>query len=147
MKKDGTGVHGRKLQVYFNSSALRTIWNGNTAVGVEYVQNGVTKQVYARKGVIVCAGLRSSPFLMYSGVGPAALLTSLGIPVIYNNPNVGQGLTDQPHVVTLYTQILLTQLLAETLSFLRSHGYLLLAATPPHVKCDSPLSMWFLALP
>lgn len=103
MKSNGQGVQGRKLKVHFNSTALRTIWNGTTAVGVEYVQDGVTKQVFANKGVIVCAGLRSSPFLLNSGVGPAALLTSLGIPLVYDNPNVGQGLADQPHVLMLFT--------------------------------------------
>lgn len=103
MHSSGKGVHGRKLQVYLGSTALRTIWSGNTAIGVEYFQNGATKQVYANKGVIVCAGLRSSPFLLSSGVGPASLLDSLGIPVVYDNPNVGQGLADQPHVILLFS--------------------------------------------
>lgn len=103
MKRDGSGVGRRKLQVRFNSFALRTIWNGNKAVGVEYSQDGVTKRVFANKGVIVCAGLRSSPFLLQSGVGPAGLLTSLGIPVKFDNPNVGQGLVDQPQLAMLFT--------------------------------------------
>ncbi|MES2121272.1 MAG: GMC family oxidoreductase N-terminal domain-containing protein, partial [Chlamydiota bacterium] len=92
----GKGTHGRKLQIHLDSTALRVIWNGNTAIGVSYLKNGKVKNVYAKKGVIVCAGLGSSPFLMHSGVGPAGVLTSLGIPVIYDNPNVGQGLADQP---------------------------------------------------
>lgn len=99
----GKGVDQRKLQVHLNSTALRTLWNGNTAIGVEYVQDGVVKQVYANKGVIVCAGLRSSPFLLSSGVGDAFLLRSLNIPVVYDNPNVGQGLADQPHVIMLFS--------------------------------------------
>lgn len=102
MTPDGHGVKGRKLLVKFNSTATRVLWEGNTAVGVEYVQDGVTKQVFATKGVVVAAGLYSSRFLMNSGVGPQALLNSLGIPVIYDNPNVGQGLADQPHVVLAY---------------------------------------------
>ncbi|HSW86126.1 MAG TPA: GMC oxidoreductase, partial [Rhabdochlamydiaceae bacterium] len=103
VKSDGKGVDGRKLKVHFNSMGLRTIWQGNRAVGVEYMQEGKTKRVYANKGVIVCAGLRSSPFLLHSGVGPASLLNSLGIPVIYDNPEVGQGLTDQEMVPILFT--------------------------------------------
>jgi len=103
MKSDGSGVGKRKLQVLFNSAAVRTIWNGTTATGVEFVQNGVTKTVYATKGVIVCAGLRSSAFLMNSGVGPAGVITPLGIPLIYDNPNVGQGLADQPHVIMVFS--------------------------------------------
>ncbi len=100
---DGYGVNGRKLRILFESRGLRTLWEGNKAIGVEYLNNGQIKQVFAKKGVIVCAGLFSSPFLLHSGVGPAALLQSLGIPVIFNNPNVGQGLADQPSVFTVFT--------------------------------------------
>ena len=55
------------------------------------------------KGVIVCAGLGSSPFLLQSGVGPSSVLTPLGIPVVFDNPNVGAGLADQPHVIMLFS--------------------------------------------
>jgi choline dehydrogenase-like flavoprotein len=107
MSSNGHGKHGRKLRVHFNSTALRTIWEWvdglYRAVGVEYLQDGVTKQVFATKGVIVCAGLYSSPFLMHSGVGPSAVLTPLDIPVIFDNPNVGQQLADQPHIVCAFT--------------------------------------------
>lgn len=103
MHLSGKGARGRRLQVKFNSYALRVIWEGNKAVGVEYLQEGILKQVFAKKGVIVCAGLKSSPFLMHSGVGPADLLNSLGIAVIYDNPNVGQGLKDHPHVAALFS--------------------------------------------
>lgn len=102
MKSNGEGKHGKQLKVNFESTALRVIWNGQTAVGVEYVQNGETKTAYANKAVIVCAGLRSSPFLLHSGIGPAALLNSLSIPVVYDNPNVGQGLIDQTPVTIIY---------------------------------------------
>lgn len=104
MTPDGYGVHGRKLRVLFKSTALRTIWEGNKAVGVEYLsEDGNIKRVYANKGVVVCCGLRSSTFLLQSGVGSKALLESLGIPVVYDNPNVGQNLADQTMVPMLYT--------------------------------------------
>lgn len=102
MKPNGKGANGRKLDVHFNSTALRVIWEGNTAVGVEYLQDGEHKIAYARKGVVVCAGLGSSPFLLHSGVGDADLLNSLGIPVIFDNPNVGQGLVDQTPVPIIF---------------------------------------------
>lgn len=102
MHANGRGANGRKLHVHFNSMVLRVIWEGNTAIGVEYVENGTFKKAYARKGVIVCAGLGSSPFLLHSGIGPAALLTSLNIPVIFDNPNVGQGLADQVPVTIVF---------------------------------------------
>lgn len=103
MTPAGFGVNGRKLRVLFNSTGLKTIWDGNKAVGVEYLNNGKTKKVYARKGVIVSTGLKSSTFLLHSGVGPRALLESLGIPVVFDNPNVGQGLADQTRILLIYT--------------------------------------------
>lgn len=39
---------------------------------------------------------------MHSGVGPKALLDSLNIPVVFDNPNVGQGLADQPCQLTIF---------------------------------------------
>lgn len=103
MSPKGYGIHGRKLLIHFESTALRTIWEGNKAIGVEYLQDGKIKQVFAKKGVIVCAGLFSSPFLLHSGIGPASLLQSLNIPVIFDNPNVGQALADQPGVPVVFT--------------------------------------------
>lgn len=100
---EGFGRHGRKLRVLFDSMVLKVLWEGNTAIGVEYLHKGEIRQVFAKKGVIVCAGLYSSSLLMHSGVGPASLLQSLNIPVIFNNPNVGKGLVDQPQVPLLFT--------------------------------------------
>lgn len=103
MTPEGFGVNGRKLRVLFNAFASKVIWQGNKAVGVEYTQDGQTKRVYAKKGVVVCGGLRSSQFLMLSGVGPSAVLNPLNIPVIFDNPNVGQGLADQNRVLAVFT--------------------------------------------
>lgn len=103
MDQNGNGVNGRQLRVIFNATADNIIWNGNTAVGVRYNQKGVQKSLYASKGVIVSAGIKSSSILMRSGVGPASLLQSLNIPVVFDNPKVGQGLADQPHIVLIYT--------------------------------------------
>jgi choline dehydrogenase-like flavoprotein len=41
--------------------------------------------------------------LLHSGIGPAALLSSLDIPVVYDNPNVGQNLADQQNTVMLFS--------------------------------------------
>ena len=100
---DGYGKHGRQLRILFDSMALRTIWDGTKAIGVEYILDGESRTVYAEKGIIVCAGLMSSPFLLHSGVGASSLLDSLGIPVVFDNPNVGQGLCDQPSIRMVFS--------------------------------------------
>jgi len=103
VNENGHGINGRRLRINFNSTALRVLWDGNRAVGVEFSQGGETKKVFAKQGVIVTAGLFSSAFLMRSGVGPSSLLESLNIPVIFDNPNVGQGLVDQPPVYLVFS--------------------------------------------
>ena len=100
---DGEGVGDRRLTIKFKSTALRTIWEGNKAVGVEYFKDGKIRKAYANKGVIVCAGLYSSVFLMHSGVGPRVVLEPLGIDVKYDNPNVGKALADQTILLTLFS--------------------------------------------
>jgi len=59
------------------------------AYAVEAIHNGQTKIFNARHEVILCAGIHSNELLQRSGVGPASLLNSLGIPVVVANDNVG----------------------------------------------------------
>jgi choline dehydrogenase-like flavoprotein len=103
MTPEGCGVNGRKLRVFFEAAATRAIWKNNRVVGVEFIKNGRRCRVFAKKGVIVCAGLKSSTFLMHSGIGPKTLLKSLNIPVIVDNPNVGRNLADQFILPLLFT--------------------------------------------
>lgn len=67
----------------------------NKAIGVRVLHNGVPISVYGRRGVILCAGIYSAQLLQRSGIGPAPLLRCLGIPLVYNNPNVGMHLSNQ----------------------------------------------------
>ncbi|CAM6039641.1 unnamed protein product [Sphagnum compactum] len=77
--------------------------NGSAhAFGVLYKDlNGVEHQanLTQRTGseVIVSAGAMGSPhLLMWSGIGPAAQLNAFNISVVVDNPNVGQGMRDNP---------------------------------------------------
>ena len=50
--------------------------------------------------VVLCAGAYGSPaILLRSGIGPAADLTELGIPIVADRPGVGAHLLDHPAVV------------------------------------------------
>lgn len=92
MHPNGQGVKGRKLRVLFKTTALRVLFANKRANGVELLQEGKRLRAYARKKVIVSAGINSAQLLMLSGIGPAAMLRQAGIPVVFNNPNVGKKL-------------------------------------------------------
>jgi choline dehydrogenase len=83
------------LRVITEALATRVLVEGGRAVGVEYRLGGATRTLRARAEVILCGGAINSPqLLQLSGIGPGALLQSLGIPVVLDNPNVGDHLSD-----------------------------------------------------
>lgn len=92
MTASGKGVHNRKLTVLFRTTALRVLFSGKRAIGVEFLKDGQCICAYARKKVIISAGINSPQLLMLSGIGSAKMLKKAGIPVVFNNPNVGQRL-------------------------------------------------------
>lgn len=85
----GRGLNGRKLSVFYKSTALRILFENKCAVGVEFLKEGKCVQAYARKKVIVSAGINSAQLLMLSGIGPKKQLEPAGISVVVDNPNVG----------------------------------------------------------
>jgi choline dehydrogenase len=65
------------------------------AVGVVVENTHIPFTLMVTKEVILSAGAFQSPqLLMVSGVGPKDLLQRHGIPVVHDNPNVGQNLID-----------------------------------------------------
>jgi choline dehydrogenase len=90
------------VRVETNALATKVLFEGRRAIGVEYEQNGEKKTARAGREVILSGGSINSPqLLQLSGVGPAALLGDLGIPVVHANGNVGANLQD--HVGINYT--------------------------------------------
>lgn len=93
------------LDVITGFLAHRLCWNdaGNRITGVvgEHLENPTT--VTARKEVLLCAGALVTPkLLMLSGIGPANDLTSLGITVRSDHPDIGANLHDHPNVCLFY---------------------------------------------
>ncbi len=83
------------LVVMTGADTHRLTFQERTCTGVEYVAQGSSTSVRAAREVVVCAGAIGSPrLLLLSGVGPAADLTRLGIPVVVDLPGVGQNLQD-----------------------------------------------------
>jgi len=94
------------LTIQTDTPVSKIVFEGNKAVGVEYVQDGATYTVHAAKEVIVSAGAFFSPaLLLRSGIGPKADLDALGIPVVSDLPGVGQNLQDHLQLpVVFFTQ-------------------------------------------
>lgn len=86
---NGMGINGRRLMVLYKSTALRILFKDNDAVGVDFLMEGKCMQAYGRKKVIISAGINSAQLLLLSGIGPGETLNKLGIPTIFDNPNVG----------------------------------------------------------
>jgi choline dehydrogenase-like flavoprotein len=83
------------LKVRTGVEVLRLVFEGTRAVGVEVREKTGTSIVRAQREVILSAGALHSPkLLQLSGVGPAALLQGLGIPVVVDAPDVGQQLLE-----------------------------------------------------
>lgn len=86
------------VTVRTHAHATELLFEGKRAVGVRYAKGGRggdVVEVRARKEVILAGGAYNSPqLLQLSGVGPAPLLQSLGIPVRHALSGVGEGLQD-----------------------------------------------------
>src|SRR5476651_891329 len=88
------------LRVETNAQATKILFEGKRAVGVKYRQGKETKQIRARREVIVASGAFQTPqLLMLSGVGDAAALAKHGIASVHHLPGVGQNLQDHPDFV------------------------------------------------
>ncbi|MEZ4861461.1 MAG: choline dehydrogenase [Caldilineaceae bacterium] len=95
------------LQVMTRVLVTRILFADKRAVGVEISQGrGRTQKLYAN-AIICCGGAINSPqLLQLSGVGPAAALEALAIPVVQDLPGVGANLQDHLEV---YVQHACTQ--------------------------------------
>lgn len=93
----------RNLVVQEDTLATRVLFEGLSAVGVDYLQRGVRHSARAAKEVILSAGAVNSPqLLQLSGIGPSNVLKRHGIDVIHDLPSVGRNLQDHLCLDHLY---------------------------------------------
>jgi choline dehydrogenase len=91
------------LRIETEAHATRLQCEGQRVVGVHYVQGGVAKTARCRAEVLLCAGAIQSPqLLQLSGIGPGALLSRFGIPVVKELAGVGENLQDHLQVRLYY---------------------------------------------
>ncbi len=89
--------HRPNLTVEVNAQATRILFEGTTAVGIEYSTGTELRIAKASSEVILASGAIGSPhLLMLSGVGPAEHLDEFAIPCRADLPGVGRNLQDHP---------------------------------------------------
>ncbi len=85
----------KNLHVATGVAAKRIVFDGKRAVGVEIVRETRVETIRARAEVIVSTGALQTPqLLMLSGIGAAKHVSSVGVAVVHDSPNVGQNLQD-----------------------------------------------------
>lgn len=92
------------LTVETDLQVHRVLIENGRAVGIvgERLNQEIT--IRAEREVILSAGAFNSPkLLMHSGIGPADLLHGLGIPVVLDQPQVGQNLQDHAFIPLIFS--------------------------------------------
>ena len=83
------------LTIRGDTEVASVVLDGTTVTGVQLLDGSRVEAGL----VVVCAGTYGSPaLLMRSGIGPAAHLRSVGVPVVVDLPGVGENLADHPAV-------------------------------------------------
>jgi choline dehydrogenase len=83
------------LTVTTRAFVTRILFDGTRSIGVEYRRRGGSAMQAVGGEVILAGGAINSPqLLQLSGVGRAALLEPLGVPVVHDLPGVGEHLQD-----------------------------------------------------
>jgi choline dehydrogenase len=91
------------LEVLTGTDVLRIEFQKNRATGVVVKDREGTRTIAVSGELIMAAGAIESPkLLQLSGIGPAALLQSLGIPVVVDAPGVGANLREHRYLAMQY---------------------------------------------
>ncbi|GAC1502122.1 MAG: choline dehydrogenase [Steroidobacteraceae bacterium] len=103
------------LDVRTHALATRIVFEGRRAAALQYTRDDTAHRVLIGRDLILCGGPINSPQLLkLSGVGPAAELRALGLPIIHDLPGVGENLQDHlefyfqvacKEPITLYSSI------------------------------------------
>ena len=87
------------LTVVSETHALRLLFTGTQATGVRLRDKTGERNVTCGREVILSAGAVETPkLLQLSGIGPRDLLTSLGIDLVAEAPNVGKNLIEHRYL-------------------------------------------------
>jgi choline dehydrogenase-like flavoprotein len=92
-----------RIHLITGAVATRALLEGARAIGVEFTARRQLKRIRATREVILSSGTVKTPqLLQLSGVGPAATLQRLGIPVVVDRGSVGMNLRDHVRVSVMF---------------------------------------------
>jgi choline dehydrogenase len=97
-------VRGRKNLTIFTDAQVKAVaFEGKRAVGVTFTRGGKETTIRAESEIVLAAGAIGSPqILQLSGIGPGALLSRFGIPLVAEAPGVGESLQDHLQLRLIY---------------------------------------------
>jgi choline dehydrogenase len=95
--------HRANLTILTHARTTRLMFEGKRATGIEFVRHDQKLIATAKNAVVLAAGsIGSVQILQSSGIGPAALLKKLEIPVLHDLPGVGRNLQDHLQIRTVF---------------------------------------------
>ena len=91
------------LDIICDATVERVLIEEGRVWGVAYSRGGQTRMIRARRAVVMAGGVFGTPqTLMLSGIGPAAHLKEMGIPVRIDRPELGGNLQDHLDYVAAF---------------------------------------------
>jgi choline dehydrogenase len=95
--------HRSNLTILTGARTTRLEFADRRVTGVKFIKDGQKHIARAHNEVAMAAGtIGTAQILQASGIGPASLLSPLGIPVIHALPGVGQNLQDHLQLRMIY---------------------------------------------
>jgi len=93
----------KNLKVLTKAMATRIHISDGRATGIDYMREGSSHRVSARREVLLAGGVINTPqLLMLSGIGDSEKLNALGIEPLVSSPDVGMNLHDHVSVILMY---------------------------------------------
>ena len=86
------------LRILTQTHVTGLVFDGQTCIGVTAMSDGQEQHFMAREVILSSGAIHSPAHLLRAGIGPAAALRDLGIPVLADLPGVGQRLMDHPSI-------------------------------------------------
>jgi choline dehydrogenase-like flavoprotein len=91
------------LTVITDALTEKIVVENGRATGVRFRQGKLSRELHARREIILSAGTFGSPqILLLSGIGPKEKLETHGIEQLHELPGVGENLQDHPDYVLSY---------------------------------------------